>query len=230
MKRFALALALVLVCTLAGCQNQNGIPGNTSVETEYASENESAGYFGFGDELNAEEKQILSEFLPILTEGKTFKAAHMPNSGESADSFEEKSLAGILHDIDPDYSSDTPVQSLAFCDVTGDGQTDIAVLLDHPAGFYCLLCKDGDSFYGVHMPIRWFEDLRENGVFLGSGGAATSYYERLHFSDGVFSTELLGYTDWGYYEADGKEVSQKEFEEWLDGLLGEKVVWHEVSE
>ena len=42
--------------------------------------------------------------------------------------------------------------------------------------------------------------------------------------------ELLGYTDWGYYEADGKEVSQEEFEAWLDGLLGEKVVWHKVSE
>lgn len=227
MKRFA--VILLSLCMLAGCQGQTGVSGGTSSETEYASENGSAGYFGFADELSAEEKQVLSDFMPILTEGKTFMAAHMPYSGEAADASEEKSLADILHDIDPDYSSDTPVQSLAFCDVTGDGRTDIAVLLDHPAGFYCLLCKDGDSFYGIYMPIRWFEDLRENGVFLGSGGAATSYYERLHFSDGVFSTELLGYTDWGYYEADGKEVSQEEFEAWLDGLLGEKVVWHDVS-
>lgn len=237
MKRFGAAL-LSVCALLAGCQSQNSVPAETSAETkiettsaaEQTAEADGADAPVPNGGLTDDEQQILSEFLPILTEGKTFTAAHMPRSGESAEPLEEKSLADIIHDIDPEYTSDKAVQSIAFCDVTGDGRTDVAVLLDHPAGFYCLLCTDGDNFYGVHMPIRWFEDLRENGVFMGSGGAATAYYERLHFSDGVFSTELLGYTDMGYYEADGKEVSQEEFETWLDGTLSEKVIWHDTWE
>lgn len=236
MKR--IALAVLSICMLAGCQSQNIVPERTSADTtpevisktEYISETVNTNAPVPNDGLTDDERQTLSEFLPVLTEGKTFMAAHMPSSGETADTFEEKSLADIIHDIDPEYTSDKAVQSIAFCDVTGDGRTDVAVLLDHPAGFYCLLCKDGDDFYGVHMPIRWFEDLRENGVFMGSGGAATSYYERLHFSEGVFSTELLGYTDMGYCETDGKEVSQEEFETWLDSTLSEKVIWHDTWE
>lgn len=226
MKRFT--LIFLLLFTLAGCQSKNNVPESASA-TVQVMEADNTDISVPSNNLTDNEQPTLSEFLPILAEGKKFKSVHMPYGGETANSFEEKSLAEILQDIDPDYSSDKIVQSLAFCDVTGDGQTDIAVLLDHPAGFYCLLCKDGNDFYGVYMPVRWFEGLRENGVFFGSGGAETAAYERLRFEDGIFSTEILGRTDMGYYEAEGKEVSQEEFEAWLDDTLAEEVVWYEIT-
>lgn len=89
-----------------------------------------------------------------------------------------------------------------------------------------VLHREGDAFYGVYMPIRWFMDLQENGIFYGSGGAATSYYKRLHFKNGAAWVELLANTDWDYYAVGGEEVTQAEFEAWqAEALVGE-TAWY----
>lgn len=76
------------------------------------------------------------------------------------------------------------------------------------------------------MPFREFQSLQEDGIYSSSGGAATNYYERLHFEKGTFWVELLGNTDRDYYSIKGQEVSESEFEIWRKELLVGEVPWY----
>ena len=60
-------------------------------------------------------------------------------------------------------------------------------------GYHYLLLRSGEEgICGTSLPIRWFEDLQTNGVYIGSGGAGSSWYHRMTFQDGVFVQQELG--------------------------------------
>ena len=57
---------------------------------------------------------------------------------------------------------------------------------------YLILHREGEVFYGVDLPVRWFEDLQQNGVCIGSGGAFYHEYYRMSFRNGAFEVWELG--------------------------------------
>jgi beta-lactamase regulating signal transducer with metallopeptidase domain len=178
-------------------------------------------------ELSTEDWQALSAFFPVLKEGHVLFAALMPEAGAATAMMKAQSI----HDIFADYGFEHPpeeftLSSYALCDLTGDGEKELALYSNHDSGLNLVLHREGDAFYGVYKPIRWFMDLQENGIFYGSGGAATSYYKRLHFKNGAAWVELLANTDWDYYAVGGEEVTQAEFEAWqAEALVGE-TAWY----
>lgn len=97
-------------------------------------------------------------------------------------------------------------------------------------GWYWVIHQEDNIFYGVYMPIRWFQDLQKNGIHSGSGGSGYTYYHRLHFEDGTFRRELLGRTDRNEgtpcYYIDDEEVGETEFEAWLEELMTGNVQWY----
>ena len=104
------------------------------------------------------------------------------------------------------------------------------MLFDELGWYYLIFHQEGETFYAVEFPIRWFEDLRQNGVYLGSGGAGSSWYYRMSFRGGVFEQQELGHREeWatgGEYELGGEEVTKEAFDTWLAETLADSVTWY----
>lgn len=127
-----------------------------------------------------------------------------------------------------EYPDEFVLESFTLCDLIGDGQKELIVYSDFAIGLYCVFHKEGDDFYAVYMPIRWFELLQENGIYLGSGGAGRSYFNRLHFLRNVFWEEQVAMYDGDYYEIGGEEVGVAEFSAWEDVMMVGEAVWHDA--
>lgn len=133
-------------------------------------------------------------------------------------------------DYDPD---ELWIESIALCDLDGDGDRELILLLENIGGHYLILKKEDGRYYGTNRVYRGFESLQTNGVYEGSGGAAYSYYYRMVFEEETFREVLLGYTDWDdkentgiYYMGDVETADEEVFQEWLEGILSEEVVYY----
>ena len=206
--------------------------GEVLVDFEYSDEYipiSKVDFASYKDELSAEDWQALSSFFPVLLEGKTFMAAHCTYSDEYTDDLEEYSINGLYAGWFSEYPAEFVLDRFALCDLTGDGQKELAVYSNLYIGLYCVFHKEGDHFYAVYMPVRWFEDLQKNGIFAGSGGAGTRYFHRLHFLRDVFWVEEVAMYDWDRcYKINSEEVSEAEIAAWEDEMLVGEAVWYDA--
>ena len=171
----------------------------------------------------------LNEFFPVLLEETPIWATHCPDADEEPEEpmKEQRILDFFQEELG---ASDFMLTSFALCDITQDGQKELVLYTYRYGGWYWVLHREDNIFYGVYMPIRWFQDLQKNGIHLGSGGSGYTYYYRLHFEDGIFRRELLGRTDrkegMPCCYIDDKEVSETEFEAWSEELMTGNVQWY----
>ena len=88
-------------------------------------------------------------------------------------------------------------------------------------GCYLILHQEGERFYGIDLPVRWFEGLQENGIYYASGGHAGSWHQMRFDGDAFVTEELASYdgNNGNHYSISGKEVGEKEFEKWEDNAL-----------
>ncbi|MCH5345266.1 MAG: hypothetical protein J1E64_14640 [Acetatifactor sp.] len=185
-------------------------------------------FASYQNEMSGENWQALSSFFPVLLEGKTFMAEHCPYPGGYTDDFAEYSINNLYASWFPEYPAEFILDRFVLCDLTGDGQKELIVYSDFSIGLYCIFHKEGDDFYAVYMPVRWFEDLQTNGIYVGSGGAATSYFRCLHFLRDVFWEEELAMYDWDYNEIGGEEVSEAEMGAWIDEMMVGEAIWYDA--
>lgn len=186
-------------------------------------------FVSYQDELSGEDWQALSSFFPILLEGRTFKATHCPYPDGYTDDFEEYSINDLYESWYPEYPDEFILKEFSLCDLTGDGQKELVLYSDFGIGLYFVFHKEGDDFYAVYMPARWFEFFQKNGIYIGSGGAGTFYFRRLHFLRNVFwEEEIAMYTE-GYCEIGGEEVSVAEMETWADKMMVGEAVWYDAK-
>ena len=213
-------------------QNTEEDNGEAIAESEYSDEYipvSKVDFASYQNELSSEDWQTLSSYLPVLLEGKEFMAEYCPNTGEYTEDFAEYSINDLYASWFPEYPAEFVLDRFTLCDLTGDGQKELIVYSDFSIGLYCIFHKEGDDFYAVYMPVRWFEDLQENGIYVGSGGAGTSYFHRLHFMRGVFWVEEIAMYQWGHdYEIGGEEVSEAEMEAWVDEMMTGEAVWYDA--
>ena len=186
-------------------------------------------FASYQNELSKEDWQALSSFFPILLEGKTFMVAHCPYPDEYTDDIKEQNINDMYASWGfPEYPDEFVLESFTLCDLTGDGQKELIVYSDFAIGLYCVFHKEGDDFYAVYMPIRWFELLQDNGIYLGSGGAGRSYFNRLHFLRNVFWEEQVGMYDGDYYEIGDEAVNVEKFSVWEDEMMVGEAVWYDA--
>jgi len=152
----------------------------------------------FGTKITQEENRALEKFLPVL-EGGEFTWIYRSGEGAEPDTYihdkKQTTIQGIMdewyqmNDYEPERAV---VNSILFADVFGSGEKDMCLLLEQFGWYWIILHEEDGKFYGVDMPIRWFMMVQEDGLYLGSGGASSSYYYRMQFVNGDYIEEPIG--------------------------------------
>lgn len=188
-------------------------------------------------ELDESDWTALSGFFPVLTGEEPFWGEHLSSLEESVSPPQEIFLPDffqVLLGTDLDGQSfPYRFESFALCDLDGDDERELALWSNCAGGWYVVLHREADGFYGAYMPVRWFAGLQQNGVFCGMGAMANVNYGTLRFSEGHFYSVTLGSTSYRFGENDTvhyyigeAEVSHEDFELWLDNFLVGDAVWH----
>lgn len=97
----------------------------------------------------------------------------------------------------------------ALLDLDGDEIPEVVIELsdDYPYFYEVLYFEDG-NMYGHILPLRQFNDLKEDGTFSWSASASNSGYGSLRFSASEYVVENLAYTETGM---DGENVAMSYF-------------------
>lgn len=134
-------------------------------------------------------------------------------------------------------------KQLAPVDLDADGVPEVVVLLSHQ-GSILLHYQDG-VIYGYHRPVRWFNNVKADGVGSYSGGFADWGYCTLSFTeDGIVENEFLycqstpvpnpGPDDIGIYITyfeNGVEISAEEFDAAVKAQDAKPdVVWYDIGD
>lgn len=185
--------------------------------------------------LPAADYKVLQAYMPVLKEEKTFlwedeQGLTRPRGNTDLSEVTVQQFFQKMRKEAEIKNIKFPLDNIMLCDVTQDGQKELILSFDTLGYFYLLLHKEGDQFYGIYLPVRWFEDLRDNGIYMGFGGWC--YYYQMRFADGKFQNKRLGgYERLGLEEErfmiGKRKVKQKEFEKWQEKTLGKKVPAYE---
>ena len=246
------ALLAALILTACGGRREQTPPSAEPPADEKGEAAASAGSGGgllasvdfpaLRDTMTPEEWEGLSRYLPVLEENAAF---HWIVGTELAeDAPRHKTSAGVgergtvtlaaFHKERWAWNDEAPeelaLDRLAVQDTDGDGVPELVMLFDELGWYYLIFHQEGETFYAVEFPIRWFEFLRQNGVYLASGGVGSSWYYRMSFRGGVFEQQELGHREEGVdgsaYELDGEEVTKAVFDAWLTQTMADSVRWY----
>lgn len=184
-----------------------------------------------------ENYQALTGYFPVLQEGLTF---HWTSGPFRSDGWAEQevTLAAFRDRLWDEVSGEPEtmaLDSLTVLDLDGDGVLELILQFQDIGGHDLILHRKGNDFYGTDLPIRWFEGLQQNGVYIASGGAATNWYYTLSFQDGRFLQQELGHmaeitdSDGAYaveYVIAGEPVTQEVFQAWEAEIMPADAVWY----
>ena len=125
-----------------------------------------------------------------------------------------------------DYAAEQGVSAAEYTvvDLNGDGEPEIVVglTIGNDAYGFLILHVDKGTAYAYELPYRALTNLKEDGTFSFSSGAADSGVGRLEFSDGGYSVEKLAYSESGddiqdvSYHIDGADATEDEFYALID--------------
>lgn len=168
--------------------------------------------------LFASEYRSLQDYMPVLS-GKTdfvwFHETFFDDEQETTEA-EEVSIYQFLEKYGEPIESykDYRLANISISDVTQDGKAELVLHFSSFGGFYLILHREGEKFYGTDRFERCFQRLQENGVYGGSGGAFCRYFHQLRFRGEKFVETLIGKRDDKKYYIGDRKVDEKEFEKW----------------
>lgn len=157
--------------------------------------------------LREEERQILSKYMAVLKDEEKFYY-----NGTQVN------ISEFTRQLNPSDTRSPHISDIMFADVFQSGSKDLIIHHTHAGWGYLILHYENDVLYGINMYERHFQDLQENGIYHGSGGASTGDYHRMTFNNGDY-TEI----DIAQYERDpvreyyylyGEVTTAEEFELW----------------
>lgn len=180
--------------------------------------------------LSSEEQKALEDFLPVLTG----KEPLIPDWNDGKKIFLTDWFKEMLGNEPGDLPS--VFNAFALCDLDGDGERELILWIDGYGGCYTILHREKGVFYGIYRSVRQFQELQTDGVYASTGGMGNRSYCRASFEDGKLLERELGYTryygedDLVHYFVGEKEVSEAEFETWMEEHLVGDAVWYAARE
>jgi len=145
----------------------------------------------------------------------------------------EKGEAVLLHNYLLDNSksySQLPAspEEYVFVDFDNDSIDELVINISSDYGLYLVLHYNGLDIYGYEFGIRSLLSLKTDGSFIGSNGAASTYYCRLTFEDNKANIVYTAIKDstMNQFELNGKEASIQSINEYInDWNLKKSVEW-----
>lgn len=139
------------------------------------------------------------------------------------------------------YGTVFKVTHFTVLDMDGDKVPEVVLELsvgDEPE-FYEVLHYSNGVVYGYLIVYRGLEDLKADGTFRFSSGAADTGWGKLKFDSNTFKTDMLGYSKSSQgdanltisYYINDKPVTKESFDASINEQSGKKdAVWYEFSE
>lgn len=178
--------------------------------------------------------ETLQTYMPVIKGEKRFIWNKQSTREAESTSSVEVTMPQYLQEMSKEAALENITFSLdhiMVCDVTQDGGKELILSFDTLGYFHLILHKEGDRFYGIYQHARWFEDLRQNGIYHDHRGAGTASYYQMRFADGLFQETCLGGHEMNgekiQYFIGKKDVKEKEFETWKKETLGKEVPVYE---
>lgn len=181
--------------------------------------------------LDAENYTALSRFLPVLLEDASFYVGNAPLADESwvaqettLDRFRKETASMAMYDDPPKISS------FSLCDMDQDGEQELILAFNDSAQTFLILHQGEDKIQGVVMYTREFQMLQTNGIYRGTGGAATNEYQRMTFEDDSVQVNVLAREDSVLGEQNfwigGEKTTNLEYNRWLEDNLPGEATWY----
>lgn len=146
----------------------------------------------FQNKLPKQEAETLQKYLPVLKGGEF---TWLYRSFASDDEPHEPRQAVIQDVVDIGEPQEVMVDSIYFADVFQSGTQDIILFFPNIGHHYLILHEEDGIIYGIDFPVRWFQELQEDGLYCGSGGASYQRYFRMTFADGDFTVHHIATID-----------------------------------
>lgn len=175
----------------------------------------------------------------------SYKSVLLGQSNFICTSLENESLhiSEIGRAVTDDDSVTVSATKFAMIDIDGDGEDEVVLLLQingiSDYGFEILHYRNGE-IYGYTLPYRAFMNLKTDGTFLFSGGAADYGIGKMTFSETGYSVRALAYSQSGYdenneltiqYFVNDESCSEDEFNDVISGQEQKAdVEWYDLSE
>lgn len=263
-KKNGLLLCVCTICItlisgmLIGCSAmKNELPEETvqTVPTSPSLENNAPAQTDAADDSSTDIASVTSDMQnasvenppeqPVGSEESTYKSILLGKSDFTCTDLgnERLNISGIGRAVTDDDSITVSATRFSSVDVDGDGEDEVVLWLQinnvSDYGFEILHNINGE-IYGYTLQYRTFMNLKKDGTFLFSGGAADSGIGKLSFSETGYRVNTQAYSQSGYdsnneltvqYFINDESCSEDEF----NGTLGEQdqkpdVEWVDMSE
>lgn len=224
---FMAALSLVLALLLAGC----GMAGAAAPDGAGSPVPAGAQSPGVAASPSPGQQPVLEAYAAVLRNEAEFF---------STDTDKNVYLNDFLADNGV-YETVLKATRFAVLDMDGDGVPEVVLELsrnDTPDFYEILHAADG-AVRGYFVVYRGLEELKADGSFYFSNGAADGGWGKMQFGEKAFEPDVLGYSESRQEDADmtvsyfiGNEPATKEA---YDAFMAEQfgkpgAVWHEFSQ
>lgn len=181
----------------------------------------------------------------VELEGNTYKSILLGKSNFICTNLANESLniSEIGQAVTDDESVTVSATKFTVMDIDGDGEDEAVLWLQinniSDYGFEILHYQNGE-IYGYTLQYRTFMNLKTDGTFLFSGGAADSGIGKMIFSETGYNVNTQAYSQSGYdtnnelnvqYFINDESCSEDEFNDILNGQEQKAdVEWYDLSE
>lgn len=183
---------LLIICMLPGCERQ--LPVEDQLVTQKGNTTSAT------ISANPEKTPVQNKLLSVLYN-------EVPFVDETGKTIYIKDYVQQIYAVPEGY---------VFIDFDSDGSQEILVNVSTNYGIFLLFHLDDEQVYGYQITQRSMIDLKTDGTFMGSGGAAESAVLALKFSGNQYElTELAYHNDLPNseeYRVNGMPVTQEDYQ------------------
>ncbi len=198
-------------------------------------------YYELQENLSPEDWKTFQTYLPVLRGETTFyyvsamdhesrikKTAEDGSFSISFPYMEEMTINDYAEFLEQMWYSHDWIRCVSLTDLDGNGEKELIIrtVYDNRT---LVLHRENNKIYWIDFWYRMFEDLQENGIHMGSGGAGSQSYSQLIFQDGMFIWKNLAKRENLQHYIGGREISETEFEEWIAVHMNQDARWYEMD-
>ncbi len=178
--------------------------------------------------LTIEDYGTIRMYYNVLTGGQSFLGGVVPDIGFSWQGH-SMTLTSARKEMFSHLPELADAERYALCDMDGDRKREVILRFNDPDGTCLVIHQEGKGSYGVFYGAGRLENLQTNGIYIDSSGGATQDYKKLHFRNGTAEETNLASRGGDCYWLRGKEVTQEEFDAWVEKNRAEAVTWYDVK-